>query len=315
MRHYFLSFSDTVYKKFDLSTGPISTRFPQEDNTMDSPNWMDIELQLAGASLNLRMGSEEYHSRKLWRAARHCNADYEIHILLAGSCVLEVGHQDIHFSATKAILIAPGTFHCPHNLSEDFEWFCFSFMPTNQGFSQQLFDQIRTAAICTLPPEALAICRLIWEEVSDPQPFREDFVRALFTQLLVILFRRAHLEFSEHAVPVNTATWRTTIIDKFFSPWPNAFGTEDELAAMLNLSRRQLNRVLIQNYGMGYRQKMLRSRMEYAGNLLRTTDQKIGQIGIQVGYTAETSFYKAFQSYYNMTPQQYRHAQKGKLPK
>lgn len=281
---------------------------------MESPNWLDLDLQIAGSALTLRMGSEEYHSRKIWRAARHCNADYEVHILVSGSCVLEVGNQDINFVANKAILIAPGTFHCPHNLSEDFEWFCFSFMPTNQVFSQQLFDQIRTASICTLPPEAISICRMIWEELASGQTFREDSIRALFTQLLVIIFRRSHLEFSEHPVPVNTATWRTTIIDKFFSPWPNAFGTEDELAAMLNLSRRQLNRVLMQNYGMGYRQKMLRARMEHAGNLLRTTDQKIGQIGMQVGYTAETSFYKAFQSYYRTTPQQYRIAKKAKTP-
>lgn len=279
---------------------------------MESPNWLDLDLQIAGSSLNLRMGSEEYHSRKIWRAARHCNADYEVHILVSGSCVLEVGNQDINFATSKAILIAPGTFHCPHDLSEDFEWFCFSFMPTRQDFSQQLFDQIRTASICTLPPEAIAICRLIWDEMNAVHPFREDSIRALFTQLLVHIFRRSHLEFSEHAAPVNTATWRTTIIDKFFSPWPNAFGTEDELAAMLNLSRRQLNRVLMQNYGMGYRQKMLRARMEHAGNLLRNTDQKINQVGTLVGYTAESSFYKAFQSYYQMTPQQYRNAHKNK---
>lgn len=277
---------------------------------MDSPNWLDLDLRLAGTQLNLRMGPDDYHSRTTWFAGRHCNADYEVHILLSGSCTLEVGNQDIHFVSPKAILIAPGTYHAPHNLSSDFERFCFSFMPTRTDFSQQLFDQIRTSSICTLPPWTLDLCRLILAEMAGGHPFSEDIVRSLFTQLLVIIFRRTHLEFSDHAVPVNTATWRTTIIDRFFSPLPNSFGTEDELAAMLNLSRRQLNRVLVQNYGMGYRQKMLRARMEHAGNLLRTTDDKIGQIGAAVGYTAESSFYKAFQSYYNMTPQQYRNSRK-----
>ena len=277
---------------------------------MNSPNYMDLDLQFSGSTLNLRMGPEDYHSRHSWNAGRHCNADFEIHIMLSGSCSLEVGNQDIHFQTSKAMLIAPGTFHGPHDLSEDFERFCFSFMPTRQDFSQQLIDQVRTVAICSLPPEAITLCQLILDELSGDLPFSEDVIRAFFTQLLVIIFRRTHLEFSGQNIPVNTATWRTTIIDKFFSPWPNAFGTEDELAAMLNLSRRQLNRVLIQNYGMGYRQKMLRARMEYAGNLLRTTDYKVGQIGGIVGYTTESSFYKAFQSYYGMTPQEYRSARK-----
>lgn len=277
---------------------------------MISPNYMDLELQFAGTTLNLRMGPDDYYGRHNWNAGRHCNADFEIHIMLSGSCSLEVGNQDIHFQTARAMLIAPGTFHGPHDLSEDFERFCFSFMPTRQDITQKLIDQVRTVAICSLPQEAITLCRLILGELSETLPYSEDVIRAFFTNLLVIIFRRTHLEFSTQAVPVNTATWRTTIIDKFFSPWPDAFGTEDELAAMLNLSRRQLNRVLIQNYGMGYRQKMIRARMEYAGNLLRTTDYKVGQIGALVGYTAESSFYKAFQSYYNMTPQEFRNAKK-----
>ena len=148
------------------------------------------------------------------------------------------------------------------NLRRNFERFCFNFVPTRQDFSQQLIDQVRTVAICSLPPEAIAICRFILRELQDGLPYAEEVLRAFFIQLLVIIFRRTHLEFSDKTVPVNTATWRTTIIDQFFSPWPDTFGTEDELAAMLNISRRQLNRVLMQNYGMGYRQKMLRARME-----------------------------------------------------
>ena len=191
---------------------------------MNSPNYMDLELQFAGNTLNLRMGPEDYHARHSWNAGRHCNADFEVHILLSGSCMLEVGNQDIHFQTAKAMLIAPGTFHGPHNLSEDFERFCFSFMPTRQDFSQQLIDQVRTVAICSLPPEAISICRLILGELKEGLSYTEDAVRAFFTQLLVIIFRRTHLEFSGENIPVNTATWRTTIIDKFFSPWPNAFG-------------------------------------------------------------------------------------------
>ena len=277
---------------------------------MSSPCHMDLDVPFAGTTLNLRMGPNDYQTRRTWNMGRHSNAEFEVHILLSGSCDLELGNQDIHFQTAKAMLIAPGTFHGPHNLSYDFERFCFSFIPARQDFSQQLTDQVRTVAICSLPAEAIAICRLILGELREGLPYAEDVLRAFFTQLLVIIFRRTHLEFSGETVPVNTATWRTSIIDKFFSPWPNAFGTEDELAAMLNLSRRQLNRVLMQNYGMGYRQKMLRARMEHAGILLRTTEQRIGQIGAEVGYTAESSFYKAFQSYYNQTPQEYRTANK-----
>lgn len=278
---------------------------------MNSPNCLELKLQFAKTPFNLRMGFQDYYGRKNWDALRHCNADYEVHIVLSGKCVLDVGSQDLDFTAGTAILITPGTFHYPHSLSQDFERFSFSFMPTQQEFAQQLFEQMQPAAVCVLPPEGIALCRMILEELSETQPFSDDSIHALFTQLLVTLFRKNHLVLSEHAAQTNSTAWRTSIIDHFFSPWPDPFGTEDELAAMLNLSRRQLNRVLIQYYGMGFRQKMLQARMEYAGNFLRTTNMKVGQIAVLVGYTAESSFYKAFQNYYQMTPQQYREPRKG----
>ena len=121
---------------------------------MNSPNYMDLDLQFAGSPLNLRMGPEDYHGRHNWNAGRHCNADYEIHIMLAGSCTLEVGNQDINFQAAKAVLIAPGTFHGPHNLSEDFERFCFSFMPTRQDFSQLQISPTVAIAVSAFPVAA-----------------------------------------------------------------------------------------------------------------------------------------------------------------
>ena len=279
---------------------------------MNSPNSLDLSLVFSGYPVTLRMGEDDYHLRSTWEVGRHCNADFEVHILLSGSCILEVDQQRFSFGTPSAVLIAPGVFHCSHKLTQNFERFSFSFTSPRQDFTKKLLEQLQTASICTFSPSAIALCRLILEEMSGESNFREDAIRALFTHLLVSLFRSSNLELSSHTVPTDASVWRTSIIDAFFSFFPNSFGTEDELASMLNLSRRQLNRVLIQTYSIGFRQKMLRARMEYAGNLLRTTDKKAGQIGILVGYTAESSFYKAFQSYYNMTPQQYRDRHKEK---
>lgn len=276
---------------------------------MDSPNSLDLALQFAGCPLTLRMGYEDSHMRSKWEVGRHCNADFEVHILLSGNCTLEIDHQSLPFCSSSAVLIPPGIYHYAHKLSPGFERFGFSFISSRRDFVEVLRSQINTAAIFSISQVTTVLCRLILEEMSAERNFREDAIRGLFTQLLVSLFREADLEFVGNTKPVNTVSWRTSIIDAFFSPWPEPFGTEDELAYMLNLSRRQLNRVLVQCYGMGFRQKMLCARMEYAGNLLRNTDRNVRQVGILVGYTADSSFFKAFQSFYHMTPQQYRKTQ------
>jgi transcriptional regulator GlxA family with amidase domain len=75
---------------------------------------------------------------------------------------------------------------------------------------------------------------------------------------------------------------------------------------MLNLSKRQLNRVLKKHYGMCFREKLCRARMDRAGWLLNTTEMSVSKICEEVGYLSETSFYKAFKRHYKMSPSKYR---------
>ena len=95
-------------------------------------------------------------------------------------------------------------------------------------------------------------------------------------------------------------------IDNFFEQELAEEATEEVLAKKLNISCRQLNRVLHEYYGMSFRKKLYTARMNSAGWLLRTTNMTVSEICQTVGYMSETSFFKAFRSYYNMTPIQYR---------
>ena len=277
---------------------------------MDSPNVLDLNILFADFPLDLNVGPEAYRFRTSWNVGRHCNADFEVHILLSGSCEIEIGNQEISLTSANAVLIPPGVYHSLHHLSDNFEWFCFGFSSPRQEFSEFLLAQLPSATSFKLPPEAMTMCNLILLELDSTQTFRKDSLCALFTQLLVMIFRSVNLDFPQQVTSLSSTTWRTAIIDDFFSLTYGSFGTIDELATKLNLSRRQLNRVLSQKYGMGFREKMFQTRMEYAKNLLRTTDHNVAVIGVMVGYSNESSFYKAFQSYHHMTPCQYRQTQK-----
>jgi len=170
--------------------------------------------------------------------------------------------------------------------------------------------QINSVESFPLSQMTLTMCRMILDELTETYAFSEESLSALFMQLLVKIFRGIGFNLPLQATVQDTTSMRTAVIDDFFSHLQLPFGTEEELAASLNLSCRQLNRVLMQYYGMGFQQKMLQARMEYAKKLLRTTEYKAGEIGDLVGYIGDTSFYKAFQNYYRMTPQQYRESQK-----
>ena len=273
---------------------------------MSSPNSLDLMLSFAGYPITLQVASVDSDAPNKWDAGRHCNANFEVHVLMSGSCVLEIDNQRVPFRSPSAILIAPNVYHCAHMISPDFKRFSFGFTSHRTDFLESLQVQGGLAKNIPVQPSTSSLCQIILEEVSAQNSCREDLLRGLFTQLLALLFRGANLDVANTAAPVDTAAYRTSIIDLFFDPKTEPFGTEDELAAKLNLSRRQLNRVMMQYYGIGFRQKMLAARMEYAGNYLRNTLYSAKEISRLIGYTTETSFHKAFQNFYHMTPQQYR---------
>lgn len=275
---------------------------------MVSPGKINLELNFANSLIKLHLDNTDRSIISHWLAGRHCNAEYEAHILLTGSCLLDVEDETLPLHTSDIIIIAPGRFHYPHNISSEFLRFSFSFQPHTPELAAQLSSMIETAAHFTLPQSMISLCHGILEEATSASAFRKDALTSMFTLLLVNLFRNLDLEDQTNPAAVSSANSRMSIIDSFFSPWPNSnnFGTEAELAERLGLSLRQLNRILTQTYGMNFRQKMLDSRMAYASMLLSRSEKSVGEIAETVGYTAESSFYKAFNRYYHMSPSEYR---------
>ena len=64
--------------------------------------------------------------------------------------------------------------------------------------------------------------------------------------------------------------------------------------------------------GTGLNEYILSIRMKKAGNLLYSTQLSVGEVALQCGYLAESTFYRVFKKYYGLTPIQYR--QNGALP-
>ena len=95
-------------------------------------------------------------------------------------------------------------------------------------------------------------------------------------------------------------------IEMFFSSEREDKCTRKNLAQQLHCSERQVNRILMQLYGMNFRQKKQQTRIDYAKFLLRNTDKKISEICTLVGYADETAFYKSFKANCQMTPQEFR---------
>lgn len=267
----------------------------------------DVKLHIEDLVLTLHVGRGIVSDRFIWNTARHNNASYELHIILRGTCTLDFDSESHTMSAGDAIIIAPGEYHEPHVITEDFERLSLTISSCNERFRQLLRQAVSKSVVFKVEPDALQLCSGIIREYSGSLPFRKAAVHALFAYLLVEVLR----SLSVANQPANDVTgsaedWRPDIIDNFFQDRRDCYGIAQELAETLHLSTRQLTREMVAHYGMNFRQKLWVSRMDHAAWLLRTSEKSVGEISRIVGYSSETTFFKNFKKRYHVTPLQYR---------
>ena len=267
----------------------------------------DIKLIIDDTTFVLRLGPRFLDYCEYWTTARHCNANYELHMILKGDCELDVAAKTHTLQAGQAIVIAPGEYHMPHVTSREFLRLSIPFSLSEHHLSKSLRQAIPTSRIFQLTPDLLRLSSSILEELQGNLAFSADLLPSLLTQLMVCLFRTLGVCDSSGNNPKKAqADWRTDVIDTFFEDNMACYGTEEQLADALHISKRQLARVLLEHYDMNFRQKLLVTRMDHAGWLLRTTEKSIGEICSIVGYNSETTFFKNFKNHYDMTQLQYR---------
>ena len=242
-----------------------------------------------------------------WDVERHCNANYEIHIAMSGNCVVDVEETTYLLNEGWGLLIAPGAYHCPKEISDDYAHLVISFIIQNSNAAQKFLENTYPCSEMRFSNFELILCKSIINEKENQMPYWRENIRAMYSILITSAFRE--LSHSAGVMENIDATYedrRLLIIDDFFEQCLLEFGTEDVLAKKLGISRRQLNRVIKTNYGMTFREKLRCARMDRAAWLLRTTNLSTAKISETIGYISETSFFKAFKEHYKTTPSLYR---------
>lgn len=276
------------------------------------------------ASLNLSLSGENFTFIRYtprgfcccgWDSRRHSNIRDEVHIILSGYCKLDVEGELHELPAGYAYVVRKGQYHAPQEATEDVERCSFMLDVVSGGYLDQQLQQLGGRSF-PLSKESVDLCRSLNREMDGEIPYYADMVQAKLTQLMVDILRQAEPKEVPDVGAYRTPKQALLIgIDQFFSPWPNALGTEGDLARQLNISRHKLNRIIWQYYGMSFREKLCLAKMDYASWLLRTTDFPCHQVATLCGYSADTSFYRAFAAHFGIPPQAYRKEQRGKSTK
>lgn len=254
--------------------------------------------------------SAQRHLRKGWKPVRHSNTAHELHIILEGSCRVELEDKEIEITAGQGLIILPHTFHCCRSTTGPFLRLTVNFIPQNQSLLNECAEDGRYF-LFPITPAMKQLCYDIFDEIDRKSYYLvNEMLCAMFSQLLILVLRAVQPGQVSHAIIFDHSV--AHIIDNYFSSFHMQGGhTRKGLSQKLHCSERQLNRILFDLYGMTFQEKRLQARMDYAKYLLRNTDLKIPEISSQVGYSNETSFYKVFRATCGITPKDFRSQHSG----
>ena len=230
----------------------------------------------------------------------HSHTSPEVHYSIDGTNVIVIENQLVHIHPGDAIIIAPNVIHNPQSLGA-----------RANSFSYHIHE--RAGALEALIPEGkfrliygvnLSYMQMIREEFEQKRPGWHEKLKLLFQLCLIDLVRCAG---GSIPAPAETMTHHQlgVIIDRYITTNLNVVGSESskaDLARQLNISLRQLERVMQSIFGMSYSEFYNKHRFKMAYRMVHDMNMKAGEVAAFLGYANEANFSRAFKKYYGFSP-------------
>ena len=268
----------------------------------------------------------------------HSHLNYELYFTKRGSCQTVCAGKTYTSAAGDMFLIPRGEEHSVQSQSADACIYSlrFSVFPIAAAREEPLlYDtflaQIKTPVLLTKRNALSAPLCQIREELAHKSVLCSEKIPALLTLFYAELFRALTETDSpstdeEFSVVLKEAPgylrgrckdtpqeFYIDILDSFFTHLPHE-PTLEMLWGHLHLSIRQTRRLVQEHYGMPFRQKLSKTRIDTAKRLIRTTDFPLEAVAEKAGYASYNAFFEAFMAQTGLSPSQYKKATRTPSP-
>ncbi|MBE6972474.1 MAG: helix-turn-helix domain-containing protein [Ruminococcaceae bacterium] len=259
----------------------------------------------------------EIHSATANNYYQHRHPSMELHYVTAGRCSIATDNTICHVSENQLLLIPPAIYHYTCDATPDSSRMTISIQldpPVSrkqENLAHRIFAafSLSSPLLLEVPPSSTLADVLRQVRTLSPTSgaVTQEKLRALSQFLILELFDM--LTCAEPAsLPPSIAppTPQDFVIDEFFGRSFHLNNGAPLLAQQLNVSTRQLSRIIKQAYGINYRDKLKEIRLEIALELLTHSDKSIAQIAQLQGYSSPANFSAFIKNATGKTPSQLR---------
>jgi AraC-like DNA-binding protein len=246
-------------------------------------------------------------------AHRHSNVSYEIHYTRSGEGDVTIDGKTRGVRADTLYVTGPGVEHAQRSdpSSPIIEYCLYLNCALSPRGGEDPFFRFAGTHFW-MGEDGGRVYPLLEQLIGEgrrPQSGAREMAEALLRQIIVLLTRMYRQEAASAPVrnraPALTRAGLMPIVeDAFF--YRHSTLTLADLANLLNLSERQTQRLLQQNFGKTFSQKLTDASMAAAAQLLEGTDLSVTEIAERSGYSSIEHFSAAFHRRMGCSPREYR---------
>jgi YesN/AraC family two-component response regulator len=153
----------------------------------------------------------------------------------------------------------------------------------------------------------ISLFKKIFWELERKQTGYMFNVQSLCTQIIVNAARSCMTKKeSANIMPTKMKDDKRRFLLDFYFGECYKYLTFRKLAANLNVSERQLNRIIRKLYNTTFNEKLTSIKVQNAIHLLQTTNMTAEEISEQVGFANPSYFFRVFKKHCNMPPMEYK---------
>lgn len=243
----------------------------------------------------------------------HQHVSAEIFACSEGEYILCAKDREIVLHGGDIAIVPPGILHALRYGKPGFNGHVFSFIcfpKTGTSFSDlySLFTPFLSSNhILTYrkQPEMIEKAKEIFEHHEKAYPFYPIFK---LVELLMIASESEigmpdiHTGTGDGYIDIQFMMQLEDIVDAYY----NKPCSMEQIAAMLNISTRQINRIVKKWYNKTLRELFNEQRIQVAEHYLTTTDLSLEEIAETVGFSSYPCLYREFFKKHNTSPTAYR---------
>ena len=255
----------------------------------------------------------------------HCHPDYEVHYITRGAYVFRFETESFSCAAGTAVVLPPKCYHTIDPIVDGSDKVSFEFSLSRQGngkaygeYLQLLESQERAKAVACEIPEFGQIQQMLRCEKGYEAQYRINATLGLGLIRIAEGLRGSGAVRQDMNIPLppktkDDADVMLARVLNYIEDNATRKLTLEELSGDMNLSARQIQRLLRERMDDSFVSLLNRYRVMIAMRAMGSGEKNLGKIAEEAGFGSYSAFCKYFLRYRGVTPDAYRESLK-KLP-